>query len=92
MFLKIMGRENCPDNDPRKTFRMMECVDADFCRDGNHVAVRVIFEDGDIESFPVLANAYLMNNDGLTVSSFGAATYKRSERECATAPGVAAAA
>lgn len=79
MFLKIMGKENCPDNDPRKTFRMLAFVaDADFNRnDDDTVTVRVLFENGDQESFPVLANAYLMNDNGLTVTSFGAAMYRR---------------
>lgn len=79
MYLKIMGPEDCPDNDSRKTFTLIsnvECVT--FERpEGKVPIVYAKFDDGEDVSFPVPHNAYLMNNDGVTVSSFGSAVYRR---------------
>lgn len=75
MILKLMGPEDCPDSDTRKTYRILDDVVAcNFTRpDGDEAepVVRVTFGNDSVESFPLYGNAYLMNQTGKTVSSFG---------------------
>lgn len=74
MFLKIMGGEDAPDSDTRKTFQLLDKVaSAAFVREGDKAKVAVMFDNGDQEEFPCDGNAYLMNEAGDTVARFGAA-------------------
>lgn len=73
MYLKIMGGEDAPDSDTRKTFQLLDHVtSAAFIREGGKARVAVLFEDGDQEDFPCDGNAYMLNDNGLTVAQFGA--------------------
>lgn len=82
MYLKIMSTENAPDGDSRKTYRFLANVDAvNFVRvnseeDGPKVGAFafVTFTDGTRESFDVEGNAYLLNDTGKTLSSWGSAS------------------
>jgi hypothetical protein len=71
MYLKIMSKEDAPDSDNRKTFRLVECLEATFERDGEYTMVRVVLENGRYETLGLDGNAYLMNGEGKTVASFG---------------------
>lgn len=76
MFLKIMsGDEKLADCDSRKTFQLFDkvtCVTFNRAPDGEPPRARIVFEgDDDIEDFPVPGNAYLMNDQGKTIASFG---------------------
>jgi hypothetical protein len=83
MYLKIMGREDAPDSDSRRLFTLFDHVaSADFERERGKAVVHVVFEDDSQETFDVPGNAYLMNQAGNTVASFGAASIPR------TAPAV----
>lgn len=75
MYLKIMGPENAPDADTRKTFRLIECREAQFYRDddGNAFAYMNPGSWDDGYELPIVGNAYLMNESGKTVASFGSA-------------------
>lgn len=83
MIVKITGGENAPDHDARKTHTLLSNVIAvDFTRDPFGTAeARVTFATGpmnantEVETFPVPGNAYVMNEDGKTISSFGSAPY-----------------
>ena len=77
MYLKIMNcRDDAPDNDSRATFVLHDhVVTAEFEREGGRAFVQVLFDDGDKERFPVPGNAYLMNDQGKTVASFGGHPY-----------------
>lgn len=83
MFLKIMNQEdNSPDSDSRATFMLHDFVlTADFEREDGKAFVQVLFADGDRERFEVTGNAYLMNDQGKTVASFGAMPYVPLPRE-----------
>lgn len=73
MFLKIMSGENAPDSDSRKSFRLLDHVEAaSFIRSGGAPRATVLFENGEQEEFPCEGNAYLMNDSGKTVAQFGA--------------------
>lgn len=73
MLLKIMSAEDAGDDDSRKTFRILDNVEAaEFARDAHEAAfVSVTFTDGETEDFPCPSNVYLMNHDGKTVAHFG---------------------
>lgn len=72
MFLKIMSGEDCADSDTRKSFQLLDHVEsADFEREDGKAKVAVLFASGDVESFDVDGNVYLMNDAGKTVASFG---------------------
>lgn len=72
MFLKVMSGENLPDGDSRKTFTLHCDVTAvEFSRKNDAAAVKVYFEEDDPETFPLLGNVYLMNNEGKTIAMFG---------------------
>lgn len=74
MYLKLMGPENAPDADPRKSYRIHEVRDAEFYRNDEGLAfVYVTPFDGEGFELPVVGNVYLMNADGKTISSFGSA-------------------
>ena len=76
LLLKLMGPENSPDSDSRKTFRLVDGVSVfDFQREPDGKAyVTCLFADGSSERYDLLGNAYIMNADGHTVASFGSAT------------------
>lgn len=82
MFLKVMSPENAADDDSRKTYRLyggikvveferIECPD----ELGFKAYAHVVYDDDSMsESIIVNGNAYVMNDDGKTISSFGAAS------------------
>jgi len=78
MYLKIMGNENAPDCDSRKSFRIFEVEKhVQFSRNETghaFVAFRIAGEgeDGDLNRFMLTENAYVMNDSGKTIASFGA--------------------
>ena len=76
MLLKIMSGESVPDSDSRKMFRLYDnvaCVEFDRPPGKDAVAIVLFDDNGDPEEFPVPGNAYVMNEHGVTVASFGAA-------------------
>jgi hypothetical protein len=78
MYLKIMNDEHgAPDSDSRSTFTLHDHVTAcDISRDDDGKAtLYVTFEKGPAESYDCPGNAYLMNNEGKTIASFGGAPY-----------------
>lgn len=85
MFLKIMDATDTPDNDSRGTYQILDGVAAaKFERDGKKAIVKVTFFDSpgeEAEALDVPGNAYVMNAEGVTVSSFGSAPYHRGPRE-----------
>jgi hypothetical protein len=82
LILKIMGLENGPDEDTRKTYRLLtgvRCVE--FNRIGQIASdsdampsftaeASVTFDDDQCEVFPLGGNVYVMNEAGKTISSF----------------------
>lgn len=85
MFLKIMDATDTPDSDSRGTYQILDGVAAaKFERDGKKAVVKVTFFDSPGEEYDVLdvpGNAYVMNAEGVTVSSFGSASYHPRTRE-----------
>ena len=74
MFLKITSSEDAPDSDSRKTFQLFDHVESVlFERNGAGPAAVVTFDNGEQERFDLPGNAYLMNDHGKTVASFGSA-------------------
>lgn len=86
LIVKIMGAENAPDDDPRKTFQLHTGVIATaFLRrsenepDAPPASVCLTFEPRSpvnepwTGTFPVHGNVYVMNEAGKTIASFGAA-------------------
>ena len=77
MLLKIMGNEDAPDDDSRKTFQLHSGVlSVIFERDNNGRArVHASFYDrlAFTEMFDIPGNAYVMSDQGKTVASFGSA-------------------
>ena len=79
MLVKIMGAEDAPDDDSRKTFRVLaDVIDVEFIRvtapDYPYPAqVRLLFGRPGTpgETFDVPGNVYVMNDNGKTVASFG---------------------
>lgn len=79
MMLKIMGAENAPDSDSRKTFQLIDHVSqVAFEREGDKAFVHIFLDRGDedIGRFDVPGNCYLMNTEGKTIAQFGAAPYR----------------
>ncbi len=73
LLLKLMGPENCPDDDSRKTHRILsDVVAVNFHRNPAPMAV-VTFKDDETHEFDLDGNVYVMNENGKTVSSFGVA-------------------
>lgn len=85
LIVKIMGAENAPDDDPRKTFQLHTGVIATaFLRHSENepdapASVVLTFEprapvnEPTTGTFPVHGNVYVMNEAGKTIASFGAA-------------------
>jgi hypothetical protein len=67
MYLKIMSAEDLPDSDPKKSFRILEILDASFT---NGEASVTFVDSLDAETFDIPANAYLMNESGKTVAQY----------------------
>lgn len=75
MLLKIMSAENADDSDSRKMFTLHAHVaTVEFLRIDGRAVANVIFDNGAEEGFPVPGNAYVMNDTGDTVATFGSAT------------------
>lgn len=73
MYVKIMGRENAADDDSRKMFAVHAHVaSAEFVRKDGKAVVEVLFDDDSTERFDVPGNAYVLNDNGDTIASFGA--------------------
>jgi hypothetical protein len=72
MYLKLMGPENAPDEDSRKIFTAHGDVKSvRFARKKDAATVLVHFDNYDCEEFILEGNAYLMNDAGKTIASFG---------------------
>lgn len=80
--VKMMGPEDAPDSDTRKTFRVWSDMSGvDFSRpDGKTPIMRIAYkeiQDNDvvesIEDFEVTGNVYVMNEAGKTIATFGPA-------------------
>jgi hypothetical protein len=80
MLLKIMSAENIPDDDSRKLFMLHSNVaSVEFGRWENKPTACVHYLDGTTnETVPLAGNAYLMNDAGKTVASFGAGEHPNS--------------
>ena len=74
MYLKLMSSENASDSDSRKQHRILSNIDLiDFNRepDGKAFATVKFTDSDEMERFNLDGNAYVMNDDGETISSFG---------------------
>lgn len=72
MYLKFMGPEDLRDSDNRKTHRMLSGVTAcSFERPDDRALARVTFDDETTEVFELMGNAYLLNDAGRTIDTFG---------------------
>ena len=70
--VKFMSDENAEDADSRKTFRLLAGVDSvEFVRGDDGAIACLTFSDGSIKEETLRGNAYVMNDSGKTVSSFG---------------------
>jgi hypothetical protein len=77
MFLKIMSDEDLPDEDPRKSYTLFEKVDeVKFAREsrGGGTFVQYIDAHGTPVDRPLYGNAYVFNDIGHLISSFGVAS------------------
>lgn len=87
LIVKIMGAEDAPDQDTRKTYRLMaDILDVNFTREEDGQAyLSVMYPLGndsvgdlssphlETEKFAVFGNVYVMNENGKTISQFGCA-------------------
>jgi hypothetical protein len=82
MLLKIMSAENAADDDSRKTFQLHDGVstvsferEPDGLNPGGEqrAQAHATFADNTTCVFDVPGNAYVMNDNGKTVASFGSA-------------------
>lgn len=83
VIVKMMGSEDAPDSDTRKTFHLYtDILKVEFFREGREAYAWLWFSpapfspnDGTFqiqkEMFLLIGNVYVMNNDGKTISSFG---------------------
>lgn len=80
MYLKMMGDENAPDGDSRKSHQILaDVVSVKFVRVEGDQGPRVgcfafvVFADGSDEEYELVGNAYVMNDKGDTIDQFGPA-------------------
>lgn len=80
MYLKMMGDENAPDGDSRKSHQILADVcSVKFVRVEKDQGPRtgcfafVVFDDGSEEEYELVGNAYVMNDKGDTIDNFGPA-------------------
>ena len=80
MIVKMMSQENAPDDDSRKTYRIVSDVKTvEFVRkmaagkDTDEGIAVLEMKDGSWQEAHLYGNAYVMNDAGKTVSSFGVA-------------------
>ncbi len=76
LIVKMMGGEDCPDEDARKTFSLKSGVfDVIFTRNDGIPTIELNYGPPEylIESYGVFGNVYVMNENGKTVASFGCA-------------------
>ena len=80
MYLKLMGAENAPDGDSRKSHRILANVAAvNFVRvekdegpeEGVFAFVTYTPDIDGIETFHLVGNAYVLNDNGDTIDHFG---------------------
>lgn len=73
MYLKMMGPEDLPDSDTRKSYRLVQqVVDARTERHEDGKAfISYTIESGEMFTVPVSGNVYILNDQGKTVSTFG---------------------
>lgn len=74
MYLKLMSDDHAADSDSRKRFILHDgVISVEFDRDGEGGAAvaHVVFERGEPETFTLEGNAYVMNESGKTIASFG---------------------
>ena len=73
MILKFMSGENAADNDSRKTYRLLSDVKTvEFVRiEEDGVVASLTMNDDTYHEEHLRGNAYVMNDAGKTVSSFG---------------------
>lgn len=77
MILKIMSIENLPDSDPRKNFTIIEgirSVSSSTGDDGTKSLSLAMLDGTEMQEVKLVSNAYVMTDDGRTVSSFAAMT------------------
>lgn len=76
LIVKIMSDENLADDDSRKSFELFTDVkNVEFHRRPGAPIAAMIFSAGSVlgGEYPMLGNAYVMNENGKTVASFGVA-------------------
>lgn len=82
MYVKLMSDQNLPDNDSRKSFRLLANVEAVFFnrhpeapegpegKDWPPTAY-MTFSDGTQEGFALVGNVYILSDSGKTIEKFG---------------------
>lgn len=76
MYLKLMSGETISDGDIRKRFTMIDNIArVDFEREPKgegktQPQVHVRYNSGEHETFPLVGNAYLLNEQGQTIGRF----------------------
>ena len=80
LILKMMSNEDMPDHNASKGNRMVLIKDTDlveFSRtNSDEPLIIVTNRDGDFETYHPGGNSYLMNEQGLTISTFAHTQYK----------------
>jgi hypothetical protein len=77
MYLKMMSREDLPDSDSRKAFRLIQqVIDVQFERRADACYVDFTAEDGAHVTTAAEGNVYVLNDQGKTVASYGPANYQ----------------
>ena len=80
MIVKLMGPEDAPDTDTRKTYRILDGVTAvNFRRDDAGAVVDLTFGSDEVQSFELSGNVYLLSDGGSIISSFGVASLPASD-------------
>jgi hypothetical protein len=83
MLVKFMSGEGAADDDSRKQFRVFSSVKSvEFIRSDNGSFARMEFEHGVEMEYHLSGNAYVMNDAGKTVSSFGIAQLPAPQNDC----------
>lgn len=84
VMLKMMGAEDAPDNDSRKSFMLIDGLESvNFKRpeDAHGAFAYLVFKSGETRCVNVHGNCYVLNDGGKTVASFGVTPLPRHNRE-----------
>ena len=74
LILKVMGSADLPDHDSRKAHELYANIArVDFRRGEDGVYAHMVRADGVYESVQLFGNAYVLNEQGKTIDSFGPA-------------------